>query len=103
MILKPPAHRAARALHAPSQRGRRPDGLELIGGYAADSPADSPSWADSTTWKKLGHLHSLNKQGPLSVWMNSEWRHDEQGLPRLASRSIQRIAESMGFVIGYSP
>jgi hypothetical protein len=47
-------------------------------------------------------LHSLNKQGPLSVWTNSEWRHHEQRLARLASRSIQRIAESMGFVMGYS-
>ena len=102
MILKPMVRRA-RAPGAPRERRRRPDGLELIGGYAADSPADSPSWADSTMGKKRGHLHSLNKQGPLSVWMNSEWRHDEQGLPRLASRSIQRIAESMGFVTGYSP
>jgi len=50
--------------------------------------------------KKRGHVHSLNKQGPLSVWMNSEWRHHEQRLARLASRSIQRIAERLGFVMG---
>jgi hypothetical protein len=36
------------------------------------SPADSPCGADSTMGKKRGHLHSLNKQGPLSVWTNSE-------------------------------
>jgi hypothetical protein len=50
--------------------------------------------------KKREHVHSLNKQGPLSVWMNSEWRHHEQRLARLASRSIQRIAERLGFVMG---
>jgi hypothetical protein len=44
-------------------------------------------------------VHSLNKQGPLSVWTNSEWRHPEQRLARLASRSIQRIAERLGFVM----
>ena len=49
--------------------------------------------------KKRGHLHSLNKQGPLSLWMNSEWRHHEQRLARLASRSIQRITERLGFVM----
>lgn len=66
----------------------------------ADSPADSPSGADSAMGKKRGHVHSLNKQGPLSVWMNSEWRHHEQRLARLESRSIQRIAERLGFVMG---
>jgi hypothetical protein len=30
--LRPPARRAARAHGAPSERGRRPDGLEFIGG-----------------------------------------------------------------------
>jgi hypothetical protein len=35
--------------------------------------------------------------------MDSMCSHQEQVLPRLASRSIQRIAESMGFVIGYLP
>ena len=89
----------ARAHGVPSERGRRPDGLELIGGYVGDSSADSPSGADSTMGKKRGHVHSLNKQGPLSVWMNSEWRHHEQRLARLASRSIQRIAERLGFVM----
>jgi hypothetical protein len=49
--------------------------------------------------KKRGHAHSLNKQGPLSVWMNSECRHHEQRLARLASRSIQRIADRLGFVM----
>jgi hypothetical protein len=44
-------------------------------------------------------VHSLNKQGPLSEWMNSECRHHEQRLARLASRSIQRIAERLGFVM----
>jgi hypothetical protein len=66
----------------------------------ADSPADLPSGADSTTGKKHGHVHSLNKQGPLSEWMNSEWRHHEQRLARLAPRSIQRIEERLGFVMG---
>jgi hypothetical protein len=47
----------------------------------------------SATGKKRGHLHSLNRHGPLPVWMNSPCRHQEQALARLASRSIQRTAE----------
>ena len=45
-------------------------------------------------------MHSLNRQGPLSEWMNSECRHAEQGLARLGARSIQRTAERLGFVMG---
>jgi hypothetical protein len=31
-------------------------------------------------------MHSLNRQGPLSEWMNSECRHPEQRLARLGAR-----------------
>jgi hypothetical protein len=56
----------------------------------------------SATGKNRGHLHSVNRHGPVSVWMNSEWRHEVQGLAKLASRSILRIAEGMGSFMGYS-
>ena len=53
----------------------------------------------SSTGKNRGHLHVLNRHGPVSVWMNSEWRHPEQGLARHASRSIQRTADRLAFVM----
>lgn len=44
------------------------------------------SATDSATGKNPGHMHSLNRQGPLSEWMNSECRHPEQRLARLGAR-----------------
>jgi hypothetical protein len=59
-----------------------------------------PGFQPQATGKNLGHLHSLNRHGPLSEWMNSECRHQEQGLARLASRSIQRTADRLALVMG---
>lgn len=49
--------------------------------------------AGSATGKYCGHLHSLNRHGPGSVWMNSECRHHEQEEAKLASRLTQRTAD----------
>ena len=53
----------------------------------------------STTGKNRGHVHALNRHGPVSAWMNSEWRHPEQGVARHAPRSIQRTADRLAFVM----
>ena len=53
----------------------------------------------SATGKNRGHLHALNRHGPVSVWMNSEWRQQEHGVARHASRSIQRTADRLAFVM----
>jgi hypothetical protein len=37
-------------------------------------------------------MHSLNRQGPLSEWTNSECRHPEQG--------VARVGASLAFVMG---
>ena len=55
--------------------------------------------AGFATGKNRGHLHSLNRHGPVSLWMNSEWRHQEQAEARLGSRLIQRIAERLASVM----
>jgi len=53
----------------------------------------------SATGKNREHVHALNRHGPVLAWMNSEWRHPEQGVARHAPRSIQRTADRLAFVM----
>lgn len=59
-------------------------------------------WWDPTgeAGEKWGHRHWLKRQGPLSVWMNSEWLQQEQGVARLAARSNRRTAERLSLFMG---
>jgi hypothetical protein len=70
--------------------------LSVQGPPLVQSPCIWVPWAIG---RNLGHLHSLYRHGPLSPWMNSECRHQEQAVARLASRSIQRTSERWGFEV----
>ena len=49
---------------------------------------------------KNGHVHRENRHGPEWAWRDSKCWHQEQVLAGLASGSIQRTAERLGFVMG---
>ena len=49
---------------------------------------------------KNGHVQSQNRHGPEWAWMDSVCWHQEHVLAGLASGSIQRTAERLGFVMG---
>jgi len=46
------------------------------------------------------HVHRENRHGPELAWRKSMCWHQEQVLAALASGSIQRTAERLGFVMG---
>ena len=81
----PSVHRSHRTL-----RLNRP-----VSSVEGDRCSPSPSChrgfdiGSSATRKNRGHVHALNRHGPVSAWMNSEWRHPEQWVARHAPRSIQ--------------
>ena len=80
-------------------RQQRVPGLRAPFDETAGSPCGAAHGAPIERGRRLDGLERHRRLGRgLTGWMNSEWRHHEQRLVGLASRSIQPIAERLEFV-----